>query len=115
MLCSSGGGSFESASLVVWRIMGGRAAARGVGLGRSIGFGMSTTVGFGGDIGVSTAFSMGFSMVISMAFSTMGVVLSREISGGVLDRSLPPSNFAASDAVLSGRTVAFVELDVLRA
>jgi hypothetical protein len=32
----------------------------------------------------------------------------------VLGLSLPPSNFAASDAVLSGRTVAFVELDMLR-
>ena len=126
MLCSSGGGSFESASLVVWRIMGGRAAARGVdvgrsvglggsaGLGKSAGFGVSTTVGFGGDMGVSMAFSAGFSMVISTAFSTTGVVLSRETSGGVFDLSLPPSNLAASDAVLRGRAVALVELDVLR-
>ena len=32
----------------------------------------------------------------------------------MLDLSLAPSNFAASDAVLSGRTVLFVELDILR-
>ena len=75
---------------------------------------VSMRLGFKGDMGVSTAFSVGFSMVISTAFSTMGVVLSLEISGGVLDLSLPPSNFAASDAVLSGRGLAFVELDVLR-
>jgi hypothetical protein len=54
--------------------------------------------------------STGFSMDVSIAFSTGRVVLSLETRGGV--GSLPPSNFAASDAVLRGRTVAFVELDV---
>lgn len=65
-------------------------------------------------MGVSTALSTGFSIVFSTAFSTTGGVLSRVTRGGVLDRSRPPSNFAASDAVLSGRTVAFVEPEVLR-
>jgi len=113
MLWRSGGGSFERASLVVWRISPGRAGARCTGLG-SIGF-VSTGAGFDGEIGVSMALSTGFSIVISTAFSTTGVVLSRETSGGgVLDRSLPPSNLAARDAVLSGRTVAFVEPEFLR-
>lgn len=93
---------------MVWRIMGGRAGARWTGFA-------STRVGFDGETGVSMALSSGFSMVISTAFSTTGVVLSLERRGGVLDRSLPRSNFAARDAVLSGRTVAFVELDMLRA
>jgi hypothetical protein len=113
MLWRSGGGSFERASLVVWRINPGRAGARCTGLG-SIGL-VSTGAGFGGEIGVSITLSTGFSIVISTAFSTTGVVLSRETSGGVADRSLPPpSNLAARDAVLSGRTVAFVEPEFLR-
>lgn len=75
---------------------------------------VSTRAGLEGDMGASMAFSTGFSIVISTAFSRTGVVLSRETRGGVLDLSLPPSNFAASEAVLSGRTVALVELDMLR-
>lgn len=98
---------------MVWRINPGRAGVRCTGRG-SIGR-VSTGAGFGGEIGVSMALSTGFSMVISTAFSTTGVVLSRETSGGVADRSLPPSNLAARDAVLRGRTVALVEPEFLRA
>jgi hypothetical protein len=50
-----------------------------------------------------------------MAFPVRDGVLSRERSGGVLDRSRPPSNLAAREAVLRGRTVPTVELDELRA
>jgi hypothetical protein len=89
MLWRRGGGNLERASCVVWRIMGGRAGAR------SIVF--STTVGF--DMDMSTALSATFSA-------------GRSVRGGVLP--LRPSNFAASDAVLRGRTVPFVELDMFR-
>lgn len=57
---------------------------------------------------------MGFVGDRSTALSTGGVLSRREFRGGVLERSLPPSNMAASDAVLSGRAVALVELELLR-
>jgi len=75
-----------------------------------------------GRAGLSTDFSMASNFSIGASFSaevdrsTSGGVLLflplSNLSGGVL--SLPASNRAASDAVLSGRIVPCVELDTLR-
>ena len=107
MLWRSGGGSLERASEVVWRIIWGR-AGRGAAL---VGDANAGAAAGGGDSGFERAKGGGG----SMAFPVRDGVLSRERSGGVLDRSRPPSNLAAREAVLRGRTVPTVELDELRA
>lgn len=86
MLWRRGGGSLESASLDMLRVIGaGRAAA---GAGRSAGF--STGAGL-----LST-----------------GDALRIESGGGVC--SLPLSNLAAIEAVFKGRTVCCVDVDTFR-
>jgi hypothetical protein len=93
MLCSRGGGSFDRASLVTARVKGaGRMAGLSTGFSNGVYF--STGVNF----------SVGTSFSIDIDLSTTG--------GGVLSR--PPSNRAASDAVLKGRTVACVDEETLR-
>jgi hypothetical protein len=106
MLWRSGGGSLERASEVVWRIIWGR-AGRGAAL---VGDAGGAAVAGEGDSGFERAKGGG-----EIAFPVRDGVLSRERSGGVLDRSRPPSNLAAREAVLRGRTVPTVELDELRA
>lgn len=99
MLCRRAGGSLDNASLVVARCNGaGRAG------------GLSTCLSIGSSFSVGTSFSF------EIERSTSGGVLLflplSNLRGGVL--SLPPSNRAARDAVLDGRTVPCVELDTLR-
>jgi hypothetical protein len=68
----------------------------------------------GRETGFSTAsnFSTGASFSLDIERSTGGVLVLLNCSGCGLSR--PPSNRAASDAVLSGRVVPCVELDILR-
>ena len=106
MLWRSGGGSLERASEVVWRIIWGRAGRTAA----LVGDGGAGAAAAGGDSGFERLKGGG-----EMAFPVRDEVLSRERSGGVLDRSRPPSNLAAREAVLRGRTVPMVELDELRA
>lgn len=108
MLWRSGGGSLERASEVVWRIIWGRAGRGAALVGDASG---AAAAAEGGDSGFGRAKGGGG----EMAFPVRDGVLSRERSGGVLDRSRPPSNLAAREAVLRGRTVPTVELDELRA
>ena len=88
MLCSNGGGTFDSASLDAMRVMAaGRVA------GRSLGFSNGASLSTG-------------------AISSTGADFLMDSGGGV--SSLPPSNLAASDAVLSGRMVPCVDEDTFR-
>jgi hypothetical protein len=119
MLCSRGGGSLERASLVTDRVKGaGRVAGccKGFSYGvnsRGFSYGVNSK---GFSYGVdSDGFSYGVNFSTGANFSTgtsFSVDVDRSTNGGVL--SLGPSKRAASDAVLSGRTVAVVEADELR-
>jgi hypothetical protein len=92
MLCRSGGGILDRASLVTARVKGaGRIAGLSAGFSKGVSFSTGAN------------FSTGASLSNDAALSTKGGVL-----------SLPPSNRAASDAVLKGRMVFCVELETLR-
>jgi hypothetical protein len=112
MLCSSGGGILESASLVTDRVKGaGRFAAKGAGLSAGVSNGANLSGGFSNGVDFSA-----MAIFTGDSFSGIKSFVDMDLSniGGGVALSRPPSNRAASDAVLSGRTVLCDEDDTLR-
>jgi len=104
MLCNMGGGILDSPSLEVPRVsVAGRDAGRGAGL--AAGFSVERSTGF------STGLSLNASLSTE-AILSKEVAFLKERGGGVSECDW--SNLAAMDAVLSGRTVAWVDEEPLR-
>lgn len=110
MLCSRGGGILERASLVTDRVKGAGRVAKGACLSAGLSYGVNFSAGFsnGVDFSASAIFTGdNFSGTRSLDDIDLST------NGGV-GLSRPPSNRAASDAVLRGRIVPCVDEDALR-